>query len=289
MSTLAPRAQLRLVSFAVPAFLAFLALASALIPQRADAADRDQIEAFLETTGFDVALNSIALTSSSAPTMLGLEPGDFGADWSRLTKQVFDTEQMHEMAVGILEQTLDSDILDHAVAFYGSDLGQRLVEAENASHMVEDDTLKQDQGRAIVAGLVRIGSPRIEVLNRMNLAISGTETALRALQEIQIRFLLAASAAGVVELRLDADGLRAMMRENEDELRVALQKSALAGAAYTYQAFSDDEVEDYTEALEEPEMQQVYELLNAVQYEIMANRFEVLARQMADLHPGQDI
>ena len=36
-------------------------------------------------------------------------------------------------------------------------------------------------------------------------------------------------------------------------------------------------------------MQEVYELLNAVQYEIMANRFEVLAAKMANLHPGQDI
>ncbi|WP_286193568.1 DUF2059 domain-containing protein [Tropicibacter sp. R16_0] len=262
---------------------------SVLLPRGATAADRDQIEAFLTTTGFDVALDSIALTSSSAPTMLGMEPDAFGADWSRLTKQVFDTEEMHEMALGILEQTLDEDVLDHAVEFYGSDLGQRLVEAENASHMVEDDELKQEQGRAIVAGLVQISSPRVDVLNRMNLAISGTETALRALQEIQIRFLLAASAAGVVELRLDADGLRAMMRENEGNLRAALQQSALAGAAYTYQAFSDEEVEDYTEALEHPKMQEVYELLNAVQYEIMANRFEVLAQKMADLHPGQDI
>ncbi|SPJ28844.1 DUF2059 domain-containing protein [Falsiruegeria mediterranea] len=289
MSTLAPLAQLRPVSTIFAVFLTCLAAMSVLMPRSANAADRDQIEAFLTTTGFDVALDSIALTSSSAPTMLGMEPDAFGADWSRLTKQVFDTEQMHEMALGILEKTLDEDVLDHAVEFYSSDLGQRLVEAENASHMVEDDELKQEQGRAIVAGLVQISSPRVDVLNRMNLAISGTETALRALQEVQIRFLLAASAAGVVELRLDADGLRAMMRENEGNLRAALQQSALAGAAYTYQAFSDEEVEGYTEALENPKMQEVYELLNAVQYEIMANRFEVLAQKMADLHPGQDI
>lgn len=270
-------------------FFVCAAVVATVMPRMVQAADRDRIEAFLTTTGFDVALDSIALTSSSAPTMLGLEPGAFGADWSRLTGQVFDTELMHDMAVNILEQTLEGDVLDHAVAFYGSDLGQRLVEAENASHMAEDDELKQEQGRAIVDGLVRIGSPRVAAINRMNLAISSTETALRALQEVQIRFLLSASAAGVVDLKLDADGLRALMRENEGNLRVALQESALAGAAYTYQAFSDEEVLDYAKALEHPKMKEVYELLNAVQYEIMANRFEVLARQMADRHPGQDI
>ena len=73
------------------------------------------------------------------------------------------------------------------------------------------------------------------------------------------------------------------------KMRQALQLSALAGAAYTYQDFSDAEVEAYAEALEQPLMQEVYELLNAIQYEIMAMRFEVLAVRMADLHPAQDI
>jgi len=109
------------------------------------------------------------------------------------------------------------------------------------------------------------------------------------LQEIQIRFLLAASAAGVIKLKVDAEGLRAMMKEQAPEMRLALQKSGLAGAAYTYRDFSDADIETYAEALEHPDMQQVYELLNAVQYEIMANRFEVLATRMADLHPSQDI
>lgn len=289
MRTLAHPRQRRLAFATATLFFVCLAVSVAVMPRLVQAADRDRIEAFLTTTGFDVALDSIALTSSSAPTMLGLEPGAFGTDWTRLTGQVFDTEVMHDMAVNILEQTLEDEALDHAVAFYGSDLGQRLVEAENASHMAEDDDLKQEQGRAIVDGLVRIGSPRVGSLNRMNLAISSTETALRALQEVQIRFLLSASAAGVVDLKLDADGLRALMRENEGNLRIALQESALAGAAYTYQAFSDEEVLDYARALEHPKMKEVYELLNAVQYEIMANRFEVLARQMSALHPGQDI
>ena len=36
-------------------------------------------------------------------------------------------------------------------------------------------------------------------------------------------------------------------------------------------------------------MQRVYELMNAIQYEIMANRFEVLAARMAEMHPGQEL
>ncbi|WP_171121416.1 MULTISPECIES: DUF2059 domain-containing protein [unclassified Ruegeria] len=255
----------------------------------AGAVDRDRIEAFLTTTGFDVALESIALASASAPQMLGIDPEGFGSDWTRLTEEVFDTEDMHETAVSILEQTLSDDALNHAVEFYASNLGQRLVEAENESHMIEDDDTKQLEGQEIVSSLVQEGSKRVESLKRMNTAIDASGTALRALQEIQVRFLLAASASGVIDLQLSADELRQMMKQNEIGMRQALQLSALAGAAYTYQGFSDDEVIAYAEALEDPLMQEVYELLNAIQYEIMAMKFEVLAVRMADLHPAQDI
>ncbi|MTH99238.1 DUF2059 domain-containing protein [Roseibium sp. RKSG952] len=258
-------------------------------PMPVEAASRDRIEAFLTTTGFDVALESIALASASAPQMLGIDPDGFGADWTRLTEEVFDTEEMHETAVSILEQTLRDEALNHAVEFYASDLGQRLVEAENASHMVEDDDAKQLEGQEIISDLVRSGSDRVEGLKRMNRAIDSSDTSLRALQEIQLRFLLAASASGVIDLQFSGDELREVLRRNEAQMRQSIQLSALVGAAYTYQDFSDTDIDAYADALEQPLMQEVYELLNAIQYEIMAMRFEVLAARMAELRPAQDI
>ena len=255
----------------------------------AGAAERARVEAFLNITGFDVALDSIALSAGDAPQMLGVKPDVFGADWTRLTQDVFDTKVMRTIALDILEETLSDQALGHAAAFYASDLGQRLVVAENASHMANDDAQKQQEGTRLVAELVANGSPRLELFKRMNQAINGAETGLRALQEIQVRFLLAASAAGVIDLKMDADQLRRYLKSQEGTMRRAIQMSALSGSAYTYRSFSDADVEAYVEALEEPDMVQVYELLNAVQYEIMANRFEVLAGRMADLHPGQDI
>ncbi len=267
----------------------FLALGLMVLAWPLHAADRDRIDAFLKTTGFDVALDSIAFASASAPDMLGMEPNSFGSDWTRITEEVFDTEVMHAIAVDILSETLSDEALLHAVEFYASDLGQRLVEAENASHMMEDDEAKQAEGRALVARMVEDGSDRLELLKRLNRAVDSGDTALRALQEIQLRFLLAAAAAGVIELQADPQDMREMLKRNEGSMRRALQASALAGAAYTYQDFSKEDLEAYAEALENPLMQEVYQLLNAVQYEIMANRFEVLAVEMADLHPVQDI
>lgn len=259
------------------------------IPNLARAADRDRLDAFLEVTGFDVALESIKLASGSAPEMLGIDPGAFGSEWTRLSDEVFDTDLMQGLALDILEKTLSDDLLIHAADFYASDLGQRLVVAENASHMYEDDATKQAEGEALVAGMVETDDPRLELIKRMNAAIDSAGHSTRAVMEIQIRFYLAASAAGVINLRMDADELRAFMEAQEDDFRLALQQSALKGATYTYQSFSEQDLEAYAEALEHPDMQQVYALMNAVQFEIMANRFEELASRMADLRPGQDI
>ncbi len=278
----------RLARFVAPVFLVSL-LVLFVTAAAARAADRDRLEAFLQVTGFDVSLESIKLSAGAAPEMLGVDPGVFGSEWTRVSGEVFDVPLMHDMALDILEQTLSDDLLAHAAEFYASDLGQRLVEVENASHMHEDDDAKREAGRALVGDWVQDANPRLEIIKRMNAAIDSTGTGARAFQEIQFRFLLAASAAGILELNVDPEDLRAMLAADEDRLRLALQESGLAGAAYTYNSLSDEDLTTYAEALEHPKMQEVYVLMNAVQFEIMANRFEVLAAEMAKLQPGQEL
>ncbi len=265
-------------------FLGALLVLIGLLPLRA--ADRDRLEAFLEVTGFGVALDSIALAAADAPAMLGLSASDFGHDWARVAGEVFDTSRMRTTGLDILSETLSDEMLIHAADFYASDLGQRLVAVENASHMVEDDAAKRAEGEVLLA---KADDARLKVLRDMNAAVDGAGSGVRAVQEIQLRFLLAASYAGVLEGELDEDSLRAILAEGEDDLREALRASALANAAYTYQDLSTDDLRAYVEALQQPLMARVYELMNAVQYEIMASRFEVLAARMADMHPGEEL
>ncbi|MCG7622671.1 DUF2059 domain-containing protein [Epibacterium sp. Ofav1-8] len=277
------------VSFLLHGVFAAALSVAVLLPARAEAADRDQIKAFLEVTGFDVALDSIAQSAGDAPMILGADAGDFGLEWERLTAEVFDTDQMRATALDILEETLSTEALFFAAEFYASDLGQRLVAVENASHMATDGEDTRAAGERIVSSLIEEDDPRVALYQDMNLAIGGTETALRAVQEIQFRFLMAASAAGVIDMQIDAEGLRALMKAQEDEMRREMAASSLAHSAYLYRDFTTEEVATYVEALEHPLMQEVYELLNAIQYEIQANRFEELAHRMRDLQPVQEL
>ena len=277
------------IRFSLTALCLLVLSAITSLPTHAKTVDPDRVEAFLQVTGFDVALESIRLSASSAPQMLGMDPEAFGSEWSRLVREVFATDIMHDMALEILSNTLSEALLTHAADFYASDLGKRLVAAENKSHMIEEEGLKSETGTEIIDGLVRIGSPRVEILNRLNSASNVEDTSIKAIQEVQIRFLMAAAGAGVIELRMEEPDLREAMRSQQDAMRTSIKASALASAAYTYQAFSDAEVADYADALENPKMREVYALMNAVQYEIMANRFEAVAARLADMQPSQDL
>lgn len=253
------------------------------------AADREKLLDYLDVTGFGVALESIRLSADNAPAMLGIEADAFGSEWSRLVDDVFAKDIMQEMALNILGETLTDDLLTHAADFYATDLGQRLVAAENDSHMENEEGLKSESGEAILEGLRGIDSPRVGLLERLVAASGSQDSSISALQEIQVRFLMAAAGAGVIELRLEEPDLREMLRAQTEEMRETIAENALVSAAYTYQAFSNEEIETYAEALEDPRMQEVYELMNAVQYEIMANRFEVVAERLAEMQPSTDL
>ncbi len=255
---------------------------------QAVAADRDKVEAFLTITGFDVSLESIKLSAEDAPRMLGLNAQDFGATWSLLSRDVFDVDGMQEDATTILEQTLSDEALAHGADFYASDLGQRLVQAENESHMRERAS-KQDEGGRLLAEMQQDDPERFALIERMLDAIGSEEQSLRAANELEVRFLMAAQQAGVIRLRVDEEGLRAAQAETAEETKKSMRLSGMASSAATYRDFSNAELEAYAEALEDPLMQEVYELMNAVQFEIMADRFEEVASRLAELNPGQEL
>lgn len=265
-----------------------LALTITLAAMVAQAADRDRVRAFLNVTGFDVALESIKLSASDAPAMLGLKASDFGMSWTRLANDIFDVEEMQAEGVNILEETLSDEALAHAAAFYASDLGQRLVEAENESHLADRDE-KRERGEALMEKYMAEDPERVAIFDRMMRAIGSAESAMKSSNEIQIRFLMAAAAAGVVQLKMDEEGIRAMQAERAEEVLESIRESSLRGAAATYEGFTNAELDTYAEALEHPQMQEVYELMNAVQFEIMAQRFEAVALSLRGLDPGQEL
>ena len=120
-------------------------------------------------------------------------------------------------------------------------------------------------------------------------AIGGVESSVRSAIELQVRYFLAAMAAGAIDDEISEEDLRGMFASQAGEMRENVRLYSVLNSAYAYRDVTDQDMTDYVAALEHPKMRQVYEILNAIQFEIMAERYERLAAALADLHPQQDI
>lgn len=254
----------------------------------ASAADRDTLRHFLEVTGFDVAITSMQQSAMASPGIVGDAADAFGTQYSALAERVFDPDQMLNRAIDIMAAGMPEELVQHGIDFYGSDLGQRLVAAENESHVTPDEE-RYAIGEELMTSLVEDNPDRIENYRLMMDAIGGIDASVRAVVEVQLRYLMAAMAAGTVDIDYSEAELRALIEQQEPQLRRDMAVYSMLGAAYAYRDMSDEDVRAYREALEDPQMKQVYELLNAIQFEVMAERYEALAAELVKLTPEQEI
>lgn len=252
------------------------------------AADRDTSREFLEVTGFDVAITSMQESAMNGPGIAGADPDQFGYQWERLAEEVFDPEAMIDQTLDMMEAIMPQELVDHGIAFYGSPLGQRLVAAENAAQGVAGDE-QLAEGELIVTELVDENPARLNEYRLMNEAIGGPEQSARAIIEVQVRYLMASANAGASDIRFSETELREILNRQSDRLEQSIETSSVLAAAYVYRDFEDSEIVAYREALEAPEMQQVYEILNGIQNEIMGERYAELATRLADVAPQTDI
>ena len=259
-----------------------------LMVMPAKAADRTKIAQFMAVTGFDVALESMRLSARDAPTMLGLDADDFGLSWSRLADRIFEPEALKNDALEILDNALADNVLAHATQFYGSKLGQRLVTAENESHGLEFED-REAEGARLAKALSARGSPQPQYFLDMAESIGYVGATIKAYREVQVRFLMAASLAWLIDQRFDEVDLRAMLAQQDDEVRRAMAENLIVANAFTYRDFTDSEIEFYRDALAMPQMMEVYELMNAIHFTIMADRFERMALEMVNLTPTQEL
>ncbi len=265
-----------------------LAAVWALAAQPTQAAEREDYRAFLETTGFDVAIMALQQEAMGGPGMSGQEAEDFGAQYVAITESVFDPELMLERAIDMMAAVMPDELVVHGAEFYASELGQRLVAVENASHMEGLDD-RRAIGDEIVAELAEANPERLEDFQAMMDAIGGVDASVRNIVEVQIRYLLAAMAAGTVDLEFSEAELRAIMAEQVPAMKTEIARNSIVGAAYTYRDVSDEDIRAYRAALEDPVMKQVYEALNAIQFQVMAERYEVLAGELAGLAPQTEL
>jgi hypothetical protein len=100
---------------------------------------------------------------------------------------------------------------------------------------------------------------------------------------------MAAAAAGALPQGPDEAELRAILTAQIEESADETAYYSLVSNAWTYREISTPDLEAYLAALRSPAMQQVYEILNATQFQVMIERYEMLGARLSELSPQQDL
>jgi hypothetical protein len=266
----------------------FVAFALSAGVAMAGPADPAKLKAFVEVTGYNVIISSLQQGAMAGPGMVGNVEDAFGKQYEALAKEVFDPEVMNARALEMLGATLTEELVDYGADFYASELGQRLVVVENQSHMADDQERMAEGGR-LMQELTAEDPERLQVLNDLATSVGSTDISITALVEMQVRFTLAAMAAGAIPNSLSEQELRLRSTEAMEALRPQIEVMGVVGNTYTYRALPTDDLAEYVRVLKTPEMQQIYEALNAIQYQIMIEKYQELGARMGELQPETEL
>lgn len=261
-----------------------------MVPFSAFAASEEKVNEFLNVTGFDVAIDSLPSSADNAPTMLGLEKSDFGPGFEAGAQRAFDLSVMRPKAVEMILENLSDEEIEHAIAFYSSELGRRLVVSENASHVEDDVSARQGRGGMILAQMgPEEQEERVDVLKVLAEASVTMEESLTNQAGAQFRFLVAADYEDLYTLALPEGMMYNLLLATMLEMKNDILMDAVVSSAATYEDFSNEELATYTAALQEEDMQSVYEVMDNVYFELLGDGFEKLAREMAQLGVSEEL
>lgn len=92
--------------------------------------------------------------------------GQGGPGWQVQVQRIYDPARMAEVVRERLEAELQGDLLEEVIAFYASDLGDRIVSLENSARVAIRDDDIEEAARARFAELEGTDDPRFAAITR---------------------------------------------------------------------------------------------------------------------------
>jgi hypothetical protein len=256
----------RLSSTCRPARLLFGALALAALPLGLPAAAQTTAapapqEAEVAGTGLDAALRLRDLfavlveegMAHGATLEAEMFPSGGGLGWAAALDRIHDEEALHARFVAALEGELAGDpLLPEILAFFGSDLGTRVIGLEIEARRTFIDDAAEDAAR-VAADKRRVGrDPRHEQLERFIAAGDLLEMNVAGALSGNLGFLTGMNDSGVYGAGLPQDELMAQVWGQEAQIRDDTASWLHAYLGLAYQPLTDAELDRYIAFWESP-------------------------------------
>lgn len=207
--------------------------------------------------------------------------------WTSRARQIYSIEKMDAAFRMGLSAATDLEGSEDAIAFFESDLGQRIVDIELAARTALADDATEAAAAENVVALRETDPDRIALYEQFieanNLVDSNVMGALNA----NLAFY---RGLGTNELfgALDESSMLNQVYTQEPEIRDEMEDWTMNFSALAYSLLSMDEMKDYVAISEEPSGQQLNTALFAGFDQVFEMHSFELGRAMAEFMAGDD-
>jgi hypothetical protein len=181
-------------------------------------------------------------------------PGGGGPRWREAVNAIYDTTALHTAFVAALEAELgqDPETLAAILAFYGTDLGQRVVGLEIDARKAFLDVASEEAARVAADDRQLSRDPRAKLIDHFIEAGDMIEMNVAGALSGNLAFMTGMSETGAYGPALPAEDLMADVWGQEGQIRADTTSWLRAYLGLAYDPLTDTELADYTAFMESP-------------------------------------
>ena len=205
-------------------------------------------------------------------------PSGGGADWSATVARIYDLAELKARFTAVLEAELASDpeALSTILAFFGTDLGQRIVGLEIEARRAFLDTAAEEAAKVAADDAAAARDPKVGLIRRMIEACDLLEMNVAGALSGNLAFMTGMAETGVYGAGMPQDQILSDIWAQEEQIRSDTSTWLYSYLGLAYAPLTEEELRDYVAFWESPAGQR----LNAALF----TAFDVVFRQVsADL------
>lgn len=220
-----------------------------------------------------------------------LFPGAGGARWGGMVEGIYDSDAMLRQFEDVFrtEMAADPVALEASLDFFGTELGQQIVELELAARRALLDEAVEEAAKARVEDMRRSDDPRLELITRYAEVNDLIEQNVAGALNSNLAFYRGMVAGGAFEGGLSESDMLAEVWSQEAEIRTDTQDWLLPFLTLAYDPLSDDDLQAYVAFSELPPGQTLNSALFAGFDMLFGTLSEDLGRAAAQMISGQDL
>lgn len=217
--------------------------------------------------------------------------GSGGARWKAAVATIYNADRMRAQ----LDRTLEAELADEPekleamVAFFGSDLGQRILTLEISARRALLDDAVEEAAQVMAADLEADRTPRFDQLTRFAEANDLIESNVMGAMNANLAFYRGLADGGAFGTAMTEADMLADIWAQEADIRQETRDWLFPYLALAYQPLPDADLDAYIRFSETPEGQ----AMNAALFKAFDAMFTAISRELgvaaATFMQGQDI